>query len=262
MKLKLFKDYSKPNIKMFEGVDDYKNNIRKVTNYIHEVLIRSDILNKNDNKDKYPNLFLTLIPTNLIVKREYEDLISNNFYNNLNSVLSKIDRILDIMANTNKRGLWAELVTKYLLEDKFKLIVTQSTADEDISGVDLHTPNNTHQVKIIYNYVDDGKIFKTDSFIDIKEKDKYDYIWFFASDTNELICFKKLWIIPPNGSVNRIWMNPGYEYKISYSDIKKFDIPENIVKSLRFEAEVILKDAGQVIRDNIEIFHSADKYNL
>jgi len=216
MKLKLFEDYSKSHIKKFESISDYKNNIRKVTNHIHDVLIRSGILNKNDNTDKYSNLFLTLIPTNLIVKRDYGHLISSKFSDNLNNVLSNIDSIIGVMINTNKRGLWAELVTKYLLEDKFKLLVTQSTADEDISGVDLHTPNNTHQVKIIYNYVDDGKVFKTDSFIDIKEKDKYDYIWFFVSDTNELICFKKLWVVPPNGSVNRTWMNPGYEYKISY----------------------------------------------
>ena len=232
------------NFRKYEGTNwTYRTRLREVIEHIQKILTTDGFLDIND---KYSNMLLTMIPTNQITEKEFSHIITPDFNQNIKNLISNIEDIIRIMINTNKRGLWAELIIKYLLETKFNLKVDNATAKEDKNGVDLKTPNNTHQVKIINKYQDIDSIFIINSYIDIKKSDKYDYLWFFVKDYKQVVCFKYDWI-----NVDKISYN---QYEIQYNNIKKFDIESNIIEKFRIDAGAMLAGKGEkIINDIIKI---------
>lgn len=252
-------------LKAFEGTNyTYRIRIRRAIEYIQSELIKNGMLDIND---KYSNMLLTLIPTNNITESKFGNIISDNFEKNVINLITNIDKIIPILVNTNIRGLWGELLVKFFLEKKYKLTVTETTKDEDISGVDLKTINNTHQVKIINNYVDtenyspnSNGIFTINSYIDIKKTDKYDYLWFFVKDTNEIIGFnhKDIHILSHKNN-----------YSINYKNINKFNISEltsidvdDFVIRFKEKARIILKGKGDKLIQDIQNIYGMRDYNI
>jgi len=250
------------HIKKFENSGTpwtYRNLIRNVTNYLPEIC---------GNLNKYTTKIIKLIATNKTSFNKFGDNVINSSNPDL-YILKHFKDLVDTVTYTDNRGLLGELIVGDLLKNKFKLNVIEPTDAEDISGIDLITIGNrkkTHQVKIIYNYDDsDNKTFKIyNKFLDIKPTDKYDYIWFFSENTNEVIGFNHIKV-----TVNQV----SYGYNIHYKEIKKYNIDIETVEHFKKVAKekiygMLSPNIKDIFNNYLEIYEklslikSVNKYNL
>lgn len=248
------------------GDEKYKSIIRKCLN---------DIIKPNiDKLDETTELILKLFATNRTLKNKYgKNIILDDKYFEKNAIyiLDNIKIFFDIVFKTYLNGVIGELVVKDLLEsDKFNFKVTDPTDQENIVGADLITTKKgrtlKHQVKFIYEYSQpDESTFKIkNKVLDIKKRDKYDYIWFFVNDKNEVVLFKK-------EDIN-IEETDEVGYSIKYTKIKKYEIDVAKVEEIRekvsktelnFDENIDTNSEKlSIIRTKLELLNSVKKYNL
>lgn len=184
---------------------------------------------------EYESKILNMIATNktLYYKHGYYiELNDKSFEKNFKYVLNNIKDFYNIVSSTFLNGEIGELIVGNILKNELKLKVIEPTVNENIQGADIISVGNNrfwHQVKFIYDYdeyeIDMCKYISIkNKFLDIKNSDKYDYLWFYVNNKKESLLLKNEDI-----DIQKIENN----YIIKYTKIQKYNISENVYNTFK-----------------------------